>query len=380
MQLNTDIRVLAGTVAVTIGACSRLGHQGFIMTVISELGVTEWTYDSQFKRCDRGERMILDLLLLLFVAALQVWPAPGSAQSSKAIPVIGVLTVTAGPSDPVATTFRDALEQFGYVDGQNIRIEHRNAGGRIDELPRLAQELVGLPADIIAVGAEPALSIVTKATTLIPIVIVSVDQDPVATGLVQSLSHPGGNVTGVFTLQSELAVKRLELLRETIPRIARVTLFWDPINRRGASEVEAVAQSMGLAVRSMKVGTPYDFDAAFRAAKREKADAVFVLFSPGFYIQRQRLANSALNARVPTMFAMEGHVEAGGLMFYGPTLENYWGRAAYYVDRILKGAKPSELPIEQVAHLNLAINLQTARALGIRFPESVLVRADQIFR
>ena len=145
---------------------------------------------------------------------------------------MGVLTVTAGPSDPVATSFRDGLRQLGYIDGQNIKIDHRNADGRVDQLPRLAEELVRLPVDVIAVGAEPALSIVTRATTTIPIVIVSVDQDPVATGLVKSLSHPGGNVTGVFALQSELTVKRLELLKETIPGLARVAVFWDPINRK----------------------------------------------------------------------------------------------------------------------------------------------------
>lgn len=324
--------------------------------------------------------MIRGLSLLVFVAVLELSPSASSAQSRKEIPVVGVLTVTAGPSDPVGRIFRDALAQLGYVDGRNIKIDHRNAGGRVDQIPRLADELVHLPADIIVVGAEPALSIVTKATTAIPIVIMSVDHDPVATGLVKSLSHPGGNVTGVFTLQSELVVKRLELLRETIPRIARITVFWDPINRKGASDVERVVRSLGLAPRSIEVPAPYDFDAAFRAAKKDKAGAVLVLFSPGFYIQRDRLAKSALNAHVPTIFPMEGHVEAGGLMSYGPTVADYFGRAAYYVDRLLKGAKPSELPIEQVAHFNLAINLKTAKALGITFPESVLVRADQVVK
>jgi putative ABC transport system substrate-binding protein len=321
-----------------------------------------------------------NLLLTLLVAATHLWPPAGSAQSAHKVPVVGVLTVAAGPSDPVATSFREGLAQFGYVDGQNIKIDHRNAGGRVDQLPRLAEELVRLPVDVIAVGAEPALSIVTRATTTIPIVIVSVDQDPVATGLVKSLSHPGGNVTGIFSLQSELAIKRLELLRDTIPGIARVGVLWDPLNRKGAPDVEGPARSLGLAVRPIEVQAPYDFDAAFRAAKKEKAGAVFVLFSPGFYIQRDRLAKAALSARVPTMFSDKPHVEAGGLMSYGPTLADYWGRAAYYVDRLLKGAKPSDLPIEQVSRLNLAINLKTAKALGITFPESILVRADEVIK
>jgi putative ABC transport system substrate-binding protein len=317
------------------------------------------------------------LVVVLVAAAL---PSASSAQSHNPVPIVGVLTVTAGPSDPVATSFRAALAELGYIDGENIKIDHRNADGRIERLPRLAEELVRLPADIIAVGAEPALSIVTKATTTIPIVIVSVDQDPVTTGLVKSLSHPGGNVTGVFTLQSELAAKRLELLRETIPGIARVTAFWDPLNRTGASDIEATARSLGLALRAVEVRAPYDFDAAFRAAKKDKAGAVFVLFSPGFYIQRERLAKAALSARIPTMSTMEGLVAAGGLMSYGPTLADYWGRAAYYVDRLLKGAKPSELPIEQVSRFSLAVNLKTAKALGMTFPESVLVRADQVIK
>jgi putative ABC transport system substrate-binding protein len=296
------------------------------------------------------------------------------------VPVVGFLTVTAGPSDPVSTSFRDGLRQFGYIDGENIKIEHRNAEGRVDQLPRLAEELVRLPVDVIAVGAEPALSIVTRATTTIPIVIVSVDHDPVVTGLVQSLRRPGGNVTGIFAQQSELTIKRLELLRDTIPGIVRVAVFLDPMNRRDVSDIEAAARSLGLAVRPIEVGAPYDFDSAFRAAKKDKAGAVLVLFSPNFYIQRARLAKAALKARCATMLSGEQQVEAGGLMSYSATVADYWGRAAYFVDRVLKGAKPSELPIEQVYQYRLAINLQTAKALGITFPESILVRADEVVK
>jgi putative tryptophan/tyrosine transport system substrate-binding protein len=319
-------------------------------------------------------------LALLFVAAAQLWSSASSAQSPNRVPVVGILTVTAGPSDPVATSFRDGLRQFGYIDGQNIKIEHRNAEGRVDQLPSLAEELVHLPVDVIAVGAEPALSIVTRATTAIPIVIVSVDQDPVATGLVKSLSHPGGNVTGIFALQSELTVKRLELLREAIPGVARVAVFWDPINRKGTSDIEAVARSLGLTIRPVEVRAPYDFDGAFRVAKKQRAGAVLALFSPGFYIQRVRLAKAALNARVPTMFSDLSYVGVGGLMSYGPAVTDYWGRAPYFVDRILKGAKPSELPVEQVSRFKLAINPKTATALGVTFPESILVRADEVIK
>jgi putative ABC transport system substrate-binding protein len=322
--------------------------------------------------------MIRVATLLLFVVAFQLGSSPSSAQSPKRIPVVGVLTVTAGPTDPVATSFRDGLRQLGYIDGQNIKIDHRNADGRVDQLPRLAEELVRLPVDVIAVGAEPALSIVTQATTTVPIVIVSVDQDPVATGLVKSLGHPGGNVTGIVSLQSELAVKRLELLKDTVPGLARVAVFWDPINRKNVSDIEAAAQSLGLKLRPIEVRAPYDFDSALRVAKKDKAGAIFVLFSPGFYIQRVRLAKTTLDARIPTMFSGEQFVEVGGLMSYSTTVADYWGRAAYFVDRVLKGAKPSELPMEQVSRFKLAINQKTAKALGIAFPESILVRADEV--
>jgi len=322
--------------------------------------------------------MIRPVTLLLFVVAFQLWSSPTSAQTAKRIPVVGVLTVTAGPSDPVATSFREGLRQLGYIDGQNIKIDHRNADGRVDQLPRLAEELVRLPVDVIAVGAEPALSIVTHVTTTIPIIIVSVDNDPVATGLVKSLSHPGGNVTGIVAQQSELNVKRLELLKDTVPGLTRVAVFWDPINRKEVSDIETAARSLGLVIRPVEVRAPYDFGSALRVAKKDKAGAVFVLFSPGFYIQRVKLAKAALDARIATMFSGEQFVEVGGLMSYSATVPDYWGRAAYFVDRVLKGTKPSELPMEQVSRFNLAINLKTAKALGIVFPESILVRADQV--
>ena len=338
----------------------------------------------QLRGANRGGQLqreqMTRYLLAMFLAALQLWSSAGTAQLPNRVPVVGILTVTAGPTDPLASSFRDGLAQLGYIEGQNIRIDHRNADGRVDRLPRLAEELVRLPADIIVVGAEPALSIVTGATKTIPIVIVSFDQDPVATGLVKSISRPGGNVTGVFTLQAELTVKRLELLRDAIPGIMRVAVFWDPMNRRGASDIEEAARSLGLAVQPIEVRAPYDFHTGFRTAKKDKAGAVFVSFSPGFYVQRGRLAKAAIDARIPTMLTMEGQVEAGGLMSYGATLADIWGRAPYYVDRLLKGAKPSELPIEQVSRFNLALNLKTAKALGITFPESVLIRADQIIK
>jgi putative ABC transport system substrate-binding protein len=322
--------------------------------------------------------MARHLPALALIAVVYLLPSAGLGQSPDRVPIVGLLTVTAGPSDPVATKFRDGLAQLGYIDGQNIKIDHRNAQGHPENLPRLADELVRMPVDVIAVGAEPALSAVARATTTIPIVVVSVDDDLVATGLVKSLSHPGGNITGLSALQSEVARKRLELLRDAIPGLTRVCVFWDPLNRRGASEIDSAARSMGLAMQPIKVPEPYDFDAAFRTVKKTKAGAVLVLFSPGFYIQRERLAKAALSARVPVMYPNSSEVEAGGLMSYGP--ESLWGRAAYYVDRVLKGTKPSELPIEQVSQFRLVVNARTASALGITFPESIWVRVDEVIK
>ena len=322
--------------------------------------------------------MIRDLPLLALIVAVYVWPSTISAQSSDRIPIVGMLTVTAGASDSVATSFRDGLARLGYIDGQNIKIDHRNANGDASRLPKLAEELVRIPVDVIAVGAEPALSAVTRATTTIPIVVVSVDKDLVETGVVKSVNRPGGNVTGIYSLQTELAAKRLELLKDAIPRLTRVAVFWDPLNREGASDIVAAAQSLRLTIQPIKVGAPYDFDAAFRFAKSAKVGAVLVAFSPSYYVQRQRMATAALGARIPTMYSDQPNVEAGGLMSYGPTL--LWGRAAYFVDRILKGTKVSELPMEQVSEFKLTVNLRTARALGIVVPESVLVRADEVIK
>ena len=296
------------------------------------------------------------------------------------MPTVGILTVASGPAEGPAQGVRDGLEQLGYVDGRNIKIEFRSAQGQADRLPILAQELVALKVDVIVTGTEPAARAVQHATSTIPLVVVLSDHDPVASGLVNSLSRSGSNITGVVTRQSELVGKRLELLKESLPRLLRVAVFWDTYSQRQFEPLQKAAQSLGVQVQSIELRAPYDFKAASRRAKQEKADAVVVLFSPVFYRERAQIARMALEAGLPTMNQEESWVAAGGLISYGPTIADTFGRTAYFVDRLLKGAKPADLPIEQAAGFKLTINLRTAKALRLNIPDSIVLRADEVIR
>ena len=327
---------------------------------------------------------------ILAVALATAATAAAPEQSSK-IPSVGVLMLAAGPHDTVVEAFRGGLRELGYVEGRNIRIEHRSALGKIELLPQLAEELVGLRVDVIVVGALAPARAARQASNTVPIVVAFYDYDPVATGLVDSFSRPGGNLTGVFGRQSELAGKRIELLRELLPRVSRVAVLWDASSGEGSrgavsriqhEELEPIARSAGLNLELIEVRAPYDFQAAFKAAKTRKAEAVMVLFSPVFYSSpwRARLAQAALAARLPTIFQDPDNVEAGGLISYGSDVAGTWGRAAYFVDRVLKGAKPQDLPVEQVSKFKLVVNLKTAKALGLTIPESILLRADEVIR
>jgi len=316
--------------------------------------------------------------------------AAAAEQSSK-MASVGVLMLVAGPQDTVVEVFRSGLRELGYVEGRDIRIEPRSARGNIELLPQLAQELVRLRVDVIVVGAIAPARAAREASNTVPIVMAFYDYDPVAAGLIDSFSHPGGNLTGVFGRQSELAGKRIELLRELLPRLSRVGVLWDAssgvesrheVSRMQREELEPVARAAGIKLQLIEVRGPYDFPAAFKAAKAKKAEAVMVLFSPVFYSApwRARLAQAALAARMPTIFQDRDNVEAGGLISYGGDVANTWGRAAYFVDRVLKGAKPQDLPVEQVSKFKLAVNLKTANALGLTIPESILLRADEVMR
>jgi putative ABC transport system substrate-binding protein len=335
--------------------------------------------------------VIRGLLRSVLAVAFATAATAAAAQQSGKVPTVGVLMLASGPHDTVVEAFRRGLRELGYVEGRNIRIEHRSALGNMEMLPQLAEELVGLGVDVIVVGAVAPARAAKRASNTVPIVAAFHDYDPVAAGLIDSFSRPGGNVTGVSGRQSELAGKRIELLRELLPGVSRVAVLWDASSGEGSrgdvsrvqrEELEPIARSVGLNLEFIEVRAPYDFRAAFKAARTRKAGAVMVLFSPVFYSSpwRARLAQAALAARLPTMFQDPDNVEAGGLISYGTDVAGTWGRAAYFVDRVLKGAKPQDLPVEQVSKFKLVVNLKTSKTLGLTIPESILMRTDEVIR
>jgi putative ABC transport system substrate-binding protein len=302
------------------------------------------------------------------------------AQQTGRVPVVGLLMVNAGPNESVVTAVRRGLRDIGYVDSQSIRIEYRGAQGREDRLLALAQELVQLKVDAIVVGAEASARAAKQATSTIPIVFAMYDVDPVAVGLIDTFSHPGANITGIFSRQSELVGKRLELLRELVPGLTHVAVLWDSFSRHQLDHTGPAAQALGIDLALVEMRPPYNFEKAFRTIKNRKPDALLVLFSPVFNTEQAKLSRLAVEGKLPTMFQDPDNVRAGGLIAYGPSREEVFGRTAYYIDRVLKGAKPSELPVEQSANFRLVVNLRTAKALGLVVPESILVRADEVIR
>lgn len=321
------------------------------------------------------------LLLRILALNLAFAPAAAWAQQPGSVPVIGyVATAAIGPNDPLIEEFRAGLRDLGYVDGQNIRIEFRSAQGHVDRLPFLAEELVQLRARAIVVGTEPAVRAARQATSTIPIVVDLPDYDPVASGLIDSLGRPGGNITGIFTRNPELVGKRLELLKQALPSLSKVVVFYDSFGAHQLDDLASAARSLGIPLDRYEMRAPYDFKAAFRVAKERGAGAVTLLYSGKFYTERARIAEQALEERVPTMGDAAHYVRAGALMSYGPDPRASYRRLAYFVDRLLKGSKPSELPVEQPIDFQFVLNLKTAKALGIRIPESVLSIADEVIR
>jgi putative tryptophan/tyrosine transport system substrate-binding protein len=318
---------------------------------------------------------------LIAVAGLGLallWAPPDSdAQPAGKIPRIGILRLGSAP-DPLVEAFRQGLRDLGHIEGQNVAIEYRWAEGQDERLPGLAADLVRIGVDVIVAGGTQALAI-RDHTTTIPIVM-PVAADPVGAGLVASIARPGGNVTGLAFLSEELPGKWMELLKETLPRISRVAILWHPATEAGQVRVsEAAAESLGLRIHALKVQRPGDLATTFAEAQRRHAEGLIVLSSPFLYAHRARLVELAAKHRLPTMYHQrEFVVEAGGLMSYGPNLRDLFRRAATYVDRILKGAKPADLPVEQPTRFELVVNLKTAKALGLTIPTSVLARADEI--
>jgi putative ABC transport system substrate-binding protein len=304
-------------------------------------------------------------------------PLTGDAQPAGRTPRIGILR-PGSPPDPLIEAFRQGLRDLGYDEGRNISIEYRWAEGREERLPGLAADLVRLKVDVIVAGAG-AVEAAKRATQLIPIVM-PIAGDPVKLGLVASLARPGGNVTGLTSLSDELPGKWLELLKETLPEVSRVAALWDPAGDPSQVKTsEAAARSLGIRLHVLKVGRPDGFEPAFAEARKADARALIVLGSPFFYVHRARLVELAAKHRMPTIYPQREFVEgSGGLMSYGTDYHNQFRRAAVYVDRILKGARPADLPIERPTKFELVVNLRTAKTLGLTLPGSVLQRADKV--
>jgi len=316
--------------------------------------------------------------ILILTVGLFVAPLAAEAQQAGKVPRVGVLQVWSS-ADPMVELIRQSLREVGYVEGQTIAIEFRLAEGKTERLPALAADLVQLKVDAIITFGDPAIRAAQQATRTIPII--AATDDLVGAGLVASLARPGGNTTGVSILASELNVKRLELLKRALPKVSRVAVLWDPgTGRFHLVALEAAARSLGVELQILEVRRPEDFRRAFEAAKKARAGALNVLASPFLYGHRQTIIDLAAKNRLPAIYQWREMAEAGGLMSYGPTLSELLRLCAAVLDRILKGAKPGNLPVEQPTKFELVINLKTAKALGLTIPQSVLIRADEVIQ
>jgi putative ABC transport system substrate-binding protein len=308
-------------------------------------------------------------------------PLAADAQPPGKVARIGCLSVTLVPGSPQVEAFRQGLRELGYVEGHNIALEFRAAGG-IDRLPALAAELVQLPVDVIMALGTQAAQAAKNTTTTVPIVAVG-SGDFVATGLVASLAHPGGNLTGVTGMATELSGKRLELLREAVPSLSRVAVMWnarDPVMTLTSTEIQAAARTLGLTVQPLGVYEAKDFDSALAAMTEERPNALFMIMDVLTRRHTKQVVDFAAQRQLPTLFEDRNPVAEGALMSYGPNFLDLYRRAAYYMDRILKGAKPGDLPIEQPMKFELVLNLKTAKALGLTISPSLLFQANEVIR
>ena len=307
------------------------------------------------------------------------------AQQPKKVPRIGYLSSFDPASESArAEAIRLALRELGYIEGQNIAIEYRYAEGKPDRFPELAAELVRLKVDIILAQVAGLIRAAKNATKTIPIVMAGSPNDPVEAGLIESLARPGGNVTGLTHISRELGGKRLELLKEAVPKLARVAVLYEPAISGPAFEVKEVlpvaARALGLTVRHWEVRAAGDFDRVFAALNKERPDGFYSVGGPLMIINRKRIVGFALKSRLPSIYNNRESVDAGGLMSYGADEAESYRRVAYYVDRILKGAKPADLPVEQPTKFELVINLKTAKQIGLTIPQSLLYRADKVIK
>jgi putative tryptophan/tyrosine transport system substrate-binding protein len=330
--------------------------------------------------------MIKQISICLLLIVLLITAPAAHAQQPEKVPRIGYLS----PFDPVAESTRSeatrqALRELGYIEGQNIAIEYRYSEGKVNRFPELAAELVRSKVDIILVSGGDRLILAAKnATKTIPIVMTGGGLDPVEAGLVESLARPGGNVTGITNLTRELGGKRLELLKEAVSKVARVAVLYDPTGPSNVREVKedlpVAARALGLTVRSWEIRATDGFERVFAALSKERPDGLYLTGGPVMNANQKRTIGFALKSRLPSMYQRREAVDAGGLMSYGADLADSYRRVATYVDKILKGAKPADLPVEQPTKFELVINLKTAKQIGLTIPPNVLARADRVIK
>ena len=342
------------------------------------------------KTCPERRRSIKNRKLVGIVATgitFAMCGAVATAQQAKKVSRIGYLSAIDPAADSLRTEgIRLALRELGYIEGQNIAIEYRYSEGKPERQPELAADLVRLKGDIILVagGTQPTRA-AKNATKTIPIVMTGLGLDPVKAGLVESLARPGGNVTGLTTLNSEIGGKRLELLKEAVPKLARVAVLNDPTTVGATREVKedlpVAARALGLTMRTWEIRPTEDFDKVFAALNKDRPDGLYVLLAGGrLRLNVKRITDFALKSRLPSVYYNREAVDVGGLMYYGADQADSYRRVATYVDKILKGAKPADLPVEQPTKFELVINLKTAKQIGLTIPPNVLARADRVIR
>jgi len=323
------------------------------------------------------------IIWFLLITCVLGWAAVAQAQQSKKVARVGYLAaVTASADAPRLEAFRQGLRELGYVEGQNIIIEYRHEGGGFERLPALAAELVALKIDVLVAVTTNAALAASKTTTTIPIVFMGVT-DPITAGLVDSLPRPGKNTTGITNMAAILTGKRLEMLKETIPKVSRVAVLWDP-KAPGSipqwEESQTPARELGLQLYSMEVSSVDKYDSAFKEAVKARSKAVWVTLNPLANSNQKKIADLAISNRLPSICARSDYAENGCMMAYGPGYSIEGRDGARFVDKILKGAKPAELPVEQPTKFEFVINLKTAKEIGRRFPQSIIYQADKIIK
>ena len=327
-------------------------------------------------------RLIGLVVVLALSLTLPTLAAEAQETANKAHVGVLLLTPRAGAGGAYIEALRGGLRELGYVEGQNLLLEIRSAEGRPDRLPRLAAEILGTRPDVLVTAGSEAILTLKRATDVVPIVMATV-MDPVALGITPSLAKPGGNLTGLAILSLELTSKRLQLLKEAFPRLSRVAVLWNPDNPGNAlvlKEVEIAAQALGLRWQGFAVQRPDKLVEAFEAVVGAQCNGILAIEDSVLFSHLSRIVESAARSRLPAMYAFRQFADAGGLMSYGPNTPDSFRRAAVYVHKILKGAKPADLPIEQPTKFELVINLKTAKALGLTIPQPLLLRADQVIQ